>query len=125
MSKIEAVQCRCPGSSSTNEGQSSEAGMTCYCPVDELLSIVSKKHALQIIAALKNNGTLRTSEIRDTLEISSSATLSHRLDELGEAGLIDRKQYDEIPPRVEYSLTDEGEELTTRFQPLLKWANAE
>jgi len=52
----------------------------------------------------------------------SSSTLSTRLDELVEAGILSREQYAEIPPRVEYELTDIGEELGQHLEPLLKWA---
>jgi DNA-binding HxlR family transcriptional regulator len=38
--------------------------------------------------------------------------------------LISRTQYNEIPPRVEYSLTDDGDEVRTRLEPLLEWASA-
>nr|WP_265112477.1 winged helix-turn-helix transcriptional regulator [Halosolutus halophilus] len=47
------------------------------------------------------------------------------LDELTEKGLIERRSFDEIPPRVEYSLTPRGRELETRIQPLLEWAAEE
>ncbi|MDY7082317.1 MAG: winged helix-turn-helix transcriptional regulator, partial [Halobacteria archaeon] len=40
-----------------------------------------------------------------------------------EAGLLERKQYDEIPPRVEYGLTHEGRELREFLEPLLEWAD--
>lgn len=54
----------------------------------------------------------------------SSSTLSTRLDELREAGLLERERYDEIPPRVEYSLTHDGEELCELLEPLLEWVES-
>ena len=45
-----------------------------------------------------------------------------RLDEFEDAGLVSRTQYDEIPPRVEYALTDDGDEVRKRLEPLLEWA---
>jgi len=51
----------------------------------------------------------------------SSLTLSTRPDDLVEAGFLAREQYAEIPPCVEYELTEEGEELRNRLDPLLEW----
>jgi DNA-binding HxlR family transcriptional regulator len=50
--------------------------------------------------------------------------LSEPLDEFEEAGLISRTQYNEIPPRVEHPLTDDGDEVRIRLEPLLEWASA-
>jgi len=67
-------------------------------------------------------GPARYGDIEATFEEVSSSTLSTRLNELVEAGILSREQYDEIPPRVEYELTEIGEELGERLEPLLKWA---
>lgn len=123
MSTKQDTQCDCCGSAATDTGQADDSEMTCYCPVDDILSVVAKKYGIQIVGLLENHGSMRTGEIRDAIGITSSATLSTRLDELEEAGLIDREQFDEIPPRVEYTLTPEGRELANRLQPLLKWAD--
>lgn len=56
------------------------------------------------------------------VEDVSSSTVSTRLDELVEARILVREQYAEIPPRVEYELTETGEELGRYLEPLLKWA---
>lgn len=63
----------------------------------------------------------REISLPDTDDADTWFLVSRRLDEL-EAGLLVREQYDEIPPRVEYSLTRRGEELAHRLHPLLKWA---
>ncbi|MFW6354904.1 MAG: winged helix-turn-helix transcriptional regulator [Verrucomicrobiota bacterium] len=52
---------------------------------------------------------------------ASTSTLSARLDELVDAGLLDRERYAEIPPRVEYELTDDGAELAERLRPVAEW----
>lgn len=57
------------------------------------------------------------------LETISPKSLSDRLKELENAGLINREFFSEIPPRVEYSLTDKGLELRTSMIPLLEWAS--
>jgi DNA-binding HxlR family transcriptional regulator len=91
--------------------------------MNDLLSVISKKYAIPIIALLYRNGTMRSKEIERTVGSKSTSTFAKRLKELVEADLLDRKQYDEIPPRVEYSLTTRGEELAERLQPLLRWAH--
>lgn len=65
---------------------------------------------------------MRFVEIESHLTSASTSTISKRLDEFEEEGLISRTQYDEIPPRVEYALTDEGSEVRERLGPLLEWA---
>lgn len=65
---------------------------------------------------------MRFTTLEDHLPEASSATLSDRLDELADESLVTRTQYEEIPPRVEYNLTDDGQELRRRLEPLLDWA---
>ena len=96
--------------------------MTCYCPVDGVIETIGKKYALQIIGLLGANGPMRYSNLEEVLAVTSSSLLSTRLEELAEEGLIERRSFDEIPPRVEYSLTPRGRELESRIQPLLEWA---
>jgi DNA-binding HxlR family transcriptional regulator len=98
---------------------------TCYCPIDGVLGTVSKKYAMRIVAILGAAGPTRYGELQDRLKSASSATLSSHLDELADAKLIERRSFDEVPPRVEYSLTPRGRELETRLQPLLEWASDE
>jgi DNA-binding HxlR family transcriptional regulator len=98
---------------------------TCYCPVDELLDVVSREHALEIVGLLANDGPRRHSEIADALDVSSSSVLANRLRELTELGVLERRSYDRVPPRVEYSLTDSGRAFERRLQPLLEWATTD
>ncbi|ELZ33161.1 transcriptional regulator [Halorubrum tebenquichense DSM 14210] len=77
---------------------------------------------MQLVSIIGAHDSLRFAEIEDHLPTASTSTISKRLDEFEEAGLIDRTQYNEIPPRVEYSLTENGAELRTRLEPLLEWA---
>lgn len=95
---------------------------TCYCPIDGVIDAISKKYSLQIVGLLGANGPMRYSELEDVLSATSSSLLTARLDELVAEGLIERRSFDEVPPRVEYSLTPRGRELETRIQPLLEWA---
>lgn len=116
--------CACCGSDAEGETveSSDTAGMTCYCPLDGVINTVGKKYSMQIVALLGANGPMRYSELEDRLEVTSTSTLAQRLDQLEDADLVDRRSFDEVPPRVEYSLTRKGRELEERIQPLLEWA---
>ncbi|WP_456475648.1 winged helix-turn-helix transcriptional regulator [Candidatus Pyrohabitans sp.] len=95
----------------------------CLCPIEGIINIISKKWALLIISALGNNEKLRFNEIMENLESISPKTLSDRLKELENAGLIKREVFAEIPPRVEYSLTCDGIELRNAMLPLMEWVS--
>ncbi|MDG6221728.1 MAG: helix-turn-helix transcriptional regulator [Candidatus Bathyarchaeota archaeon] len=94
---------------------------TCICPLKGVIDLISKKWALLIINALGNCGKLRFNQIMETLEGISPKTLSDTLKELQAEQLIERKSFAEIPPRVEYSLTNDGIELRKSIIPLLEW----
>lgn len=98
---------------------------TCYCPLGGVMDLLSRRYAMQVICVVGVIGPARYSEIEETFGEVSSSTLSTRLDDLVEAGFLSREQYAEIPPRVEYELTENGEELRERLDPLLEWAEAQ
>ncbi|UHQ99301.1 helix-turn-helix transcriptional regulator (plasmid) [Natrinema zhouii] len=98
---------------------------TCYCPLTGVISTLSRKYAMQLVSIIGAHDSLRFAEIEDHLSSASTSTISKRLDEFEEAGLVSRTQYNEIPPRVEYALTDEGDEVRMRLDPLLEWATTE
>ncbi|RDI73144.1 transcriptional regulator [Halopelagius longus] len=85
------------------------------------MDLLSRRYAMQVVCVVGAVGPARYGEIESAFGDVSSSTLSTRLDELVEAGLLAREQYAEIPPRVEYELTSEGEELCSRLDPLLRW----
>ena len=94
---------------------------TCICPLKGIIDLISKKWALLIINALGNCGKLRFNKIMETLNGISPKTLSDTLKDLQNEGLIKRESFAEIPPRVEYSLTNDGTELRKSIIPLLEW----
>jgi len=94
---------------------------TCICPLKGIIDVISKKWALLIINALGNFGKLRFNKIMETLNGISPKTLSDTLKDLQTEGLIKRESFAEIPPRVEYSLTNDGVELRKSIIPLLEW----
>jgi len=99
-----------------------ESNHICFCPLEGVIDVISKKWALLIVNALGNCGKLRFNDLMEELGGISPKTLSDTLKELQTQGLIARKSFAEIPPRVEYSLTQDGAELRKSIIPLLKWA---
>jgi DNA-binding HxlR family transcriptional regulator len=101
--------------------QEMESG-SCLCPLEGVIHVISKKWTLQIIALLGNHSKLRFGEIQKRLGNISPKSLADRLKELREIDLITRRAFPEIPPRVEYSLTEEGDDLKRSIMPLMEWA---
>lgn len=93
----------------------------CLCPLGGVMDRLARKHAIQVVCVVGALQPVRYGEIEDAFGDVSSSTLSTRLEELTEAGLLARERYAEIPPRVEYELTADGEELRTLLEPLLRW----
>lgn len=107
-----------------DSGTSDDAGeaVTCYCPLDGVIETVGRKYSMQVVALLGANGPTRYNELEAELDVTSSSTLSDCLAALVDEDLIERRSFDEVPPRVEYSLTPRGRELERRLQPLREWA---
>jgi len=99
-----------------------ECNHLCFCPIEGIIDVIGKKWALLIINALCNRGKLRFSDLMKELGGISPKTLSDTLKELQIERLIKREPFAEIPPRVEYSLSQDGLELGKAIIPLLKWA---
>jgi len=92
------------------------------CPLRRTINVIRKKWALLIINAIGYRQRLRFNELMDILMDISPKALSDTLKELEAEGLIKRESFAEIPPRVEYVLTDDGTELKdTVLIPLLDW----
>lgn len=107
---------------STSPAPTCEVDGTCYCPLTGIIDTLSRKYAMQLVSIVGAHETMRFAEIEDHLTDASTSTISKRLSEVEEAGLVNRTQYAEIPPRVEYALTPEGDALSDRLEPLLEWA---
>lgn len=88
------------------------------------MDLLSRKCAIQVVCVVGALQPARYSDVEAAFGDVSSSTLSARLRDLTEAGVLERRQYDEIPPRVEYTLTDDGEELCNLLEPLLRWVEA-
>ncbi|MBD3389037.1 MAG: MarR family transcriptional regulator [Candidatus Altiarchaeales archaeon] len=84
--------------------------------------LASKKWILLVLTELHFHGTQRFNELLENMRMVSPKILSKRLKELEERGLVSRQKFNEIPPRVEYSLTEKGGELVKSFKDIGKWA---
>lgn len=92
------------------------------CPLEYGLAAFGGKWRSRIICVLSANKRLRYSEIRKEMYNITDAVLSTTLKDLIEDGMIDRKSYDEIPPKVEYSLTEKGTSVVPILQSICQWA---
>ncbi|MGL4572450.1 MAG: winged helix-turn-helix transcriptional regulator [Clostridium sp.] len=85
------------------------------------LDILNGKWKLKIMWEISRCGTIRFNQLQKSLDGISSIMLSRSLNELGEYNLVNRKQYNEIPPRVEYTLTDLGKSLCPVLHAIEDW----
>lgn len=99
-----------------------QSNALCLCPLDGVIDIIGKKWSLLVINEIGNHGKLRYNELMSELQGISPSTLASLLKEFEKEGLVNKESFNEIPPRVEYSLTSRGAELRTAIIPLLKWA---
>lgn len=90
------------------------------CPSRIVLDHVTSKWGVLVLVAL-TEGTLRWGELRRTVEGISEKMLASTLRTLEQDGLVLREAQPSIPPRVDYSLTPLGRELTDRLLPLMEW----
>lgn len=91
------------------------------CYVNSILSLFGKKYTMPIIRALIVHKKLRFNEIEDIVE-GSPKTITKRLRELEEKGLVNREVFNEVPIRVEYTLNECAEGLEDIFERIAIWA---
>lgn len=94
----------------------------CLCPLEGVIDIISKKWALLIVNEIGNHGRIRYNDLMKEIEGISPKTLADTLKDLARYNLIKREAFNEIPPRVDYILTKDGEELRQAIIPILQWA---
>ncbi|MDQ1008619.1 DNA-binding HxlR family transcriptional regulator [Streptomyces sp. V4I23] len=98
-------------------------GRTSYhCGIDAAVDVVGGKWKPHILWAL-NDGTRRFGELKRQVEGVSEKVLIQQLRELEADGIVHREVYGEVPPRVEYSLTELGKALNTALEPLGAWGS--
>lgn len=88
----------------------------------KMRKLITKRGTLEILIPLCcSTNPVRYKKFRQAMKGFSTRTLTNRLDELRKNGIIERYRYNEIPPRVEYSLTAKGQELAIAIVDLLRW----
>jgi DNA-binding HxlR family transcriptional regulator len=82
-----------------------------YCPMDFATRVIGGKWKIKILCTLNFGGAMRYSELKRKVVGITPTMLANTLHELEEVGVVSRRQYDEMPVRVEYSLTEAGKSL--------------
>jgi len=91
------------------------------CTVQITLSLIDNKWKMLLIGELMFEGTQRFSQLRKALPGISQKVLTQNLRALETSGLVYREVFAEVPPRVEYSLTDLGSSLKPIIEAMMKW----
>jgi len=91
------------------------------CPVARALDIIGERWTLLILRDLMLHGPRRFQDFQSSFDGISPNTLSARLKTLEDAGVIERRFYEQHPPRAEYVLTDKGEALRPMLRTLREW----
>ncbi|MBQ9500273.1 MAG: helix-turn-helix domain-containing protein [Bacteroidales bacterium] len=94
------------------------------CPIRQVISRFGDKWSLLVLFMLNKSetGMLRFNEIRRLMTDCSQKMLSQTLKSLEQSHLVHREMYAEVPPRVEYSLTETGKSLMPSIMSLIDWA---
>lgn len=91
-----------------------------HCPVEATLALIGGKYKTLILWNL-TDGTLRFSELKKIVTSATPKMLTHQLRELEQDGLITRKVYPVVPPKVEYSLTPLGQSIRPILESMYAW----
>ena len=94
------------------------------CPLEYGLDIFGGKWKSRIICVLAEKQILRYSGLRKEMMNITDAVLDSTLKELIADQIVNRQSYDEIPPRVEYSLTEKGRSVVPILQSICRWSGA-
>ncbi len=105
----------------TKPASSAAAGA---CPISPVVDLVFSRWTTPILWTLNESGTLRFVELERRLGAITSKVLTQRLRQLERDGLVRRHYHREIPPRVEYEITDLGRSLSSVFAALGEWSAA-
>jgi DNA-binding HxlR family transcriptional regulator len=88
----------------------------------KLRNLVTKRGTFEMLIPLCcTTNPVRYKQFRELMKGISSKTLARRLKELEKDGILERQAYNEIPPRVEYKMTEKGQELVESILNLLEW----
>ena len=92
-----------------------------YCKAAPMLEWLGNKWALVVLVKISENEPVRFNELYRNIPSVSEKVLSQVLKQLTTDGIIERQLYPNVPPRVEYSLTDLGKTLLPHVEALIKW----
>ena len=92
------------------------------CPIRNVLSRITDKWSLLVLYTLEQKKVLRFNELWRQIPDISQKMLTTTLRHLEADGIISREVFTEVPPRVEYHLTERGESLMSHLDALLAWA---
>ena len=98
-------------------------GKDIRCPLEYGLSVFGGKWRSRIICVL-TDGALRYSALRREMTDISDPVLAAALKELMDEGMVERRQFEEIPPRVEYSLSEKGRSAVPILKSICRWSGA-
>lgn len=93
------------------------------CAIVGVWEVLGRRWSLHILKNLSTRQVIRFNELKRALAGISSTVLAERLLELEREGLVTKKIYPEVPPRVEYSMTPQARELEVIIKDLARWAN--
>src|ERR1700758_5374038 len=94
------------------------------CPISPVVDLVFSRWTTPILWTLNESGVLRFVELERRLGAITSKVLTQRLRQLERDGLVQRHYHPEVPPRVEYEITDLGRSLAPVFAALGEWTAA-
>ena len=92
-----------------------------HCPIARSLAVIGDRWTILILRDLVRFGPRKFQDLERSLSGISPNTLSLRLKRLEEAGIVERRFYEQHPPRAEYALTDVGNELRPVLKALFEW----
>ena len=107
--------------SPVNQKTQSQTGEDLLCPIRYTLDVVGGKWKLPILCMLASGNPTRYSSIRRKLDGITNMMLSQSLKDLEASGTVHREQYNEVPPRVEYTLTEKGRSIVPILLQLAEW----
>ncbi len=91
------------------------------CGLKKVIDIVGGKWKIMILCVMDREGTVRYGELKRAVFGITNTMLAHSLKEMEDDGLVERKQYMEMPVRVEYTLTNRAESIVPILLELKKW----
>jgi DNA-binding HxlR family transcriptional regulator len=95
-----------------------------HCPAEATLAVIHGRWKVPILWHLARSGTLRFSELRRAIPGITQKMLTQQLRELESDGVVSRRVYAEVPPKVEYSLTERGRSLGPVIHAMCLWGKS-